>query len=255
MTTLHVQLLGEFRLLADDCPLTTVNTPRAQALLTYLVLHRGVPQARQHIAFQFWPDSTEAQARTNLRNVFHSLRRALPDAEAFLDADAKSLLWRANAPFTLDVQAFEHAATRGLQLAVADEPAAIRHLQSAATRYRGDLLPSCYDEWIAPERERLRQLLITTLERLSELLTQQHDWQRAIHAAEQRLRHDPLHEETYRRLLNLHTQNADRVGVLRTYRTCAAVLASELGVEPSASTQRAYEQSLRGDISGWRVLG
>ena len=36
-------------------------------------------------AFLLWPDSTEAQARTNLRHVLHNLRRTLPDANRYLE--------------------------------------------------------------------------------------------------------------------------------------------------------------------------
>jgi DNA-binding SARP family transcriptional activator len=51
--------------------LTTLNTTRLRSLLTYLVLHRDVPQQREHLAFLFWPDATEALARNNLRQVLH----------------------------------------------------------------------------------------------------------------------------------------------------------------------------------------
>ncbi len=55
---LHIHLLGEFRLNYDDAPLTTLNTGRQQLLLAYLLLHRHAPQARQALAFLFWPDTT-----------------------------------------------------------------------------------------------------------------------------------------------------------------------------------------------------
>jgi len=92
-STLHIRLLGEFSLLCDDAPLTTVNTPRLQSLLAYLVLHRDVPQPRQQLAFLLWPDSSESQARTNLRNLIHQLRQALPQAN--------TVQWRPDAPFAL----------------------------------------------------------------------------------------------------------------------------------------------------------
>lgn len=46
--------------------------------------------------------------------------------------------------------------------------------------YRGDLLPSCYDEWILPERDRLRQAFFKALERLIVLLEQERDDEGAI---------------------------------------------------------------------------
>jgi DNA-binding SARP family transcriptional activator len=40
-------------------------------------VHAGAPQTRQRIAALFWPDSTDAQALTNLRRELHNLRHAL----------------------------------------------------------------------------------------------------------------------------------------------------------------------------------
>jgi DNA-binding SARP family transcriptional activator len=66
-----MQLLGDFRLVYGNELVTSVGTARLQALLAFLVLHRDTPQSRQHLAFLFWPDSTEAQARNNLRQALH----------------------------------------------------------------------------------------------------------------------------------------------------------------------------------------
>src|SRR6266496_1199931 len=79
--TLHIRLLGDFSLLYGDQQVTSLNPTRLQSLLTYLVLHRDVPQRRQHLAFLFWPDATEAQARNNLRQLVHQLRQAFPAVE------------------------------------------------------------------------------------------------------------------------------------------------------------------------------
>ena len=87
---LGIGLLGDFRLVYGDAPVTSVNTPRLQTLMAYLVLHRHAPQPRQHLAFLFWPDSTEAQARTNLRHLLHELHRALPDAARYLLTDTQT---------------------------------------------------------------------------------------------------------------------------------------------------------------------
>ena len=42
--------------------------------------------------------------------------------------------------------------------------------ESAIACYRGELLPTIYDDWILSERERLRQALLGALEQLSLLL-------------------------------------------------------------------------------------
>src|SRR5690348_6078283 len=91
--TLQIQLLGDFSFIYDDQQVTNLNTMRLQSLFAYLVLHRDVPQHRQHLAFLFWPEATEAQARNNLRQLLHQLRQVLPAVEQFLHVDASMLYW------------------------------------------------------------------------------------------------------------------------------------------------------------------
>jgi len=230
---LYVHLLGDFRLIYGDAPVTTVNTSRLQALLAYLVLHRHAPQSRRRLAFLLWSNSTEAQAHTNLRTLVHRLRHALPAADHFLHADTRTLQWLSNAPFTLDVADFESA------ISLANPSVALR---KAVDLYRGDLLPGCYDDWILPERERLRQTFSEALERLMLLLEGVQDYPTAIHYAHRLLWHDPLHETTYRHLMLLHALNGDRADALRVYRTCVTILQRELAVEPSPVTYDLYER-------------
>src|SRR5713101_3153116 len=147
--TLHINLLGDFLLVSGDIPVTTVNVARLQSLLTYLMLHRTAPQARSHLAFLLWPDSTEAQAHSNLRKVLSQLRQALPYAAHFVSADRRSLQWKPapEVTFTLDVEDFERALARASQAEQVQDMAGVSQALEQATRlYRGDLLPSCYDE-------------------------------------------------------------------------------------------------------------
>jgi hypothetical protein len=81
----RMRLLGGFALELRSTPLT-ITSPRLQALLAYLALHRP----RQRLAFLLWPDSSESQAHTNLRTLLHRLHAALPDADQLLRIDADS---------------------------------------------------------------------------------------------------------------------------------------------------------------------
>ncbi|MFL5805545.1 MAG: BTAD domain-containing putative transcriptional regulator [Roseiflexaceae bacterium] len=138
-----------------------------QALLAYLVLQRGAPHLRQHLAFRLWPDSTEAQAQANLRTLLHRLRRALPNAACFLHVDAQTVQWRGDAPCTVDVADFERALALAAQAQQDENQRAVRvALTEAVERYHGDLLPSWYEDWVLVERERLHQAFLTALERL-----------------------------------------------------------------------------------------
>ncbi|MFL5759921.1 MAG: ATP-binding protein [Thermomicrobiales bacterium] len=240
---LQIHLLGAFEMRQDAAVLPSLESARAESLLAYLLLHRGVPQPRQRLAFLLWPDSTEAQARTNLRHLLHTLRHALPDIDRFLDVTPRTLQWRPNVPLWLDVGVFTEAMRRALQDR-ADELSALRE---AIEVYRGDLLEGCYDEWIIDERERLQTQLLNALERLTSLLDARGDYAEAIRYADLLLQHDPLREETYRLLMRLHDVRGDRARALHVYHVCAATLERELGVEPAAATRSLYEALLPDD--------
>jgi hypothetical protein len=66
---IRIELFGHFRVTANRVPLTAHVTHRMQALLAYVLLHAGSSVRRQQLAFLFWPDTTEPQARTNLRQL------------------------------------------------------------------------------------------------------------------------------------------------------------------------------------------
>src|SRR5579883_862813 len=97
---LHIRLLGDFSLIYAGRPVISLTSMRLQALLAYLVLHRDIPQRRQHLAFLFWPDATEAQARNNLRQLLHQLRQVFPAVMHFLSADTHMLHWHALSTFS-----------------------------------------------------------------------------------------------------------------------------------------------------------
>jgi DNA-binding SARP family transcriptional activator len=244
---LSIRLLGQLDVRYQDVPMPPFESGRAESLLAYLLLHRDSPQPRSRLAFLLWPDSTESQARTNLRHVLHTLRRALPDPERFLAVTPRTLQWRPDAPFWLDVKAFEDALARADADAEANALAALRE---ATDLYGGDLLEGSYDEWLQSERDRLLQRHLQALERLTSLLVAAGDHGEALRYAERLVREDPLREQVYRQLMRLYDARGERARALRTYHLCAATLERELGVQPSAPTREVYEALLPLDEGG-----
>jgi DNA-binding SARP family transcriptional activator len=228
---LRVRLLGGLDVRLGEASVRPLESARAESLLAYLLLHRDAAQPRQRLAFLLWPDSTESQARTNLRHVLHNLRRALPDADRLIDVGPRTLRWRADAPLWLDVAVFEQAVAEG-------------RLEEAVQVYTGDLLEGCYDDWLLEERERLGQLHRDALERLAAQMEERGEWSGAIGYAERLLRQDPLREETCRLLMRVCDASGDRARALRAYHVFEATLQRELGIEPSAATREAYEALL-----------
>jgi len=228
---LQVRLFGGFEVRADGTPVPLTSS-RAQSLLAYLTL-RGGPQRRERVAVALWPDSTDRQARTNLRHVLHTLRGRVPEAGRHLLSAGETLALR---DVAADVGAFDAALDSG--------PDTVDTLRAAADLYAGDLLEGWYDDWLVADREAYRQRATAVLSRLVPLLEERGDLDAALRYAGRARSLDPLAETPYRALMRLHEARGDRARAVRVYHECVAVLREELGVPPSAQTRAVYEALL-----------
>ncbi len=241
--TLQVRLLGPFHLTVDGRPADGLASARLQSLFAYLLLHADRPQSRVLLSSTFWPQSSESNARNNLRQLLHQLRQALPDPDRFLRADASSVQWVPDSPFSLDVALLERA-TAEAEAAGRERDAARRRtcLERAVELCQGPLLPSCYDDWVGPERERLARRCEETVAALVGLLEEHREYASAIARVRHWLRHDPLDERAHRWLMRLLALAGDRAAALQAYRECQDALRRELATEPSPETVRAAER-------------
>ena len=229
---IEIQLLGAFRLSQSGIVLPIKST-RQQALLAYLLLHASAPQPRYHVAFQLWPDASEPQARNSLRNLLSQIRQLLPEIDYYLEVDSTSLQWKPRLPYWCDVHEVDNSVTLAAS-ATADERRF--HLERAVGYYAGELLPSCYDDWILPQRARLHRSYVTALADLIDLLEQQRSLRSAVRYATRMVEADPLDEAAYRRLIRLHLADGDSTNAQRVFEQCVKVLRDELGVEPQSET-------------------
>ncbi len=236
MAALHVHLLGGIRVEADGVAVE-VSPPRALSVFVYLALHRDRPPSRAHLAYLLWPDSGEGQARTNLRQTLHLLRRALPASDRFLDVDGSRLRWRTGAQVVTDVERFEAAlAEANAARLEADDAREQAQLLRATEAYLGPLAAELYEDWIEAPRARLHVAQARTLERLADLHDRRGDTRAAQRWLERLVQHEPLDEVAYRRLMALHTRNGERGRALQVYHRCASTLQREVGAEPSPET-------------------
>ncbi len=253
--TLRVHLLGGFRLEAEGEAPPAIVQPRLQFLLAYLLLHRDQPISRQQLAFAFWPDTSDAQARNNLRNLLHRLRETLPESERWIILDRQTIRWRSDPACSSDVAEFEAALAQAQQAHEEGKRGPeIEALANAVALHAGDLLSDCYDDWVAPLREQLSQAARAATAQLAALMEATGDFQAAINYIQRLLRDDPLNEATYRELMRLHLANGDRASALRIYHACASQLRRELGVDPGPATQTLHLQALQaGDLPAPQV--
>lgn len=233
---LKLHLLGHFRLFYGEKPLPFNTLPKTLPLLAYLLLHRGLIP-RDVLAYTFWPDVEEAEARANLRRHLYNLRHVLPEfAGEWVTREGQALQWNPNAPYWLDVEAFERYGR---------EPS---RMQDALSLYTGDLLPEVYEDWLDFDRQRLRSLYFSTAAQWIAAQRVAHRYDTAIPIAEQALRQDPWREDILRELIQLRVLSGDRTGALQAYQTFKKQLEEELDVAPMPETVRLYEQIQRGGL-------
>ena len=248
---LHVSLLGEQTITDDRTGSVQTRSARAVALVGFLVVHAGSPQSRQRIAGLFWPDSTDAQALTNLRRELHYLRHVLGD-EPSLVVMPRDLCWRDTPTCRVDVRTF--GIEREAALAAGDDEGILAHATKAIGEYRGDFLPGGYDDWLLETRAALERRCVDLCDLVCETRVRTGNLAGAVDAARRRMQLQPLEEIGYRTLMRLQGDLGDRAGALSTYHHCASVLERELGVVPDPSTRQALQDLMaRVDPAGAKL--
>lgn len=243
---MRLSLFGNLRIDVAGKQIASVNTNRLQSLIAYLILHSGTPQSRERLAFVLWPASRESQARTNLRQLLHNLKRALPPECNALLIDHFAVQWRHDASCSIDALDFQAAlAEAGIARTENDRSREIRCLLTAAELYEDDLLPALYDDWLAPLREGYRREIVNALHRLGTLYEEQKEYAAAISCADRLVALDSLSEAHHQLLIRLHAANHDRASALRAYHRCMRVLRREMGVEPGPATRELFERILK----------
>lgn len=230
---LSIKLLGTFQVALAGAPITGLDSPRLQSLLARLVLSPGTGIERAVLAYELWPESTDAQARGNLRKLLFLLVRRLPDPERLIEHDRHTIRWRSDAPSTIDVTEFTRL-TR--------PDAAAADLERGVALYGGPFLPGCYDDWIVAARETLHNAYVDALGRLAADREQRGQFTEAAGYLEQRVQGAPYDEDAWTKLMQMYAAAGQRGAALAAYARCREALQEELGVEPPAAARELYRR-------------
>ena len=243
--SLRVALLGDAAILDVGTGEARTRSSRSVVLAAYLVVLAQTPQPRQRIAGLFWPESGDAQALTNLRRELHGLRRVL-GGEPCLDVSTASLGWRDSPGVTVDVHAFQAAASAARAARQAgDLQLAARHADAALEHYAGEFLPGLDDDWILDARADLQRQCVEVCALVCQAWRALGDPVAALGAARRRVRLEPLEEAGYQVLMELQADAGDRAGAVSTYHGCASVLERELGVVPGPAIRATLQLVMR----------
>jgi predicted ATPase/DNA-binding SARP family transcriptional activator/Tfp pilus assembly protein PilF len=237
---LDIKLLGQFHLRLDNRPIEIPSRP-AQSLFAYLVLRSGTPQRREKLAGLLWPDATETNARSYLRQALWRIRKALESADRdYFITDDLTVAFSAEADYALDVALLEREVA-------ADTPT--DELLRSVEVYQGELLPGFYDEWVDQERERLQAIYESKMTWLLDSLVAEQRWPETLQWAERWIALGSVPEPAYRALMLAHHALGDRSSMAASYQRCVEVLQRELAVEPSETTRALYEQLSHSDTA------
>ncbi len=244
-----IQLFGGLRVRQSERVITRFRTQKTGGLLAYLAYHRQHSHARDVLGEIFWPDTTPEVGRHNLSHALSSLRSQLEPpgvpAGTVIIADRYSVELNPDAA-TTDVAEFEQALRSAAQ--ARNTPEQLPLLMQALEKYTGALLPNYYEDWIAPEQERLAQRFQQAAAQAMALLERAGDLEGTLELARRAVSLDPVREDANRELIRLLMATGQMEAALRQYREYERVLDQEVGEAPG-TTLRQFSQHIEAQLA------
>lgn len=239
MAVLHLELLGDFRLRAENGSLITISARKSQAMLAFLGVKPSQLVSRDKMATLLWSSTGPEQARQSLRQTLSTLRKELAQV-----SDRKILVEEGDF-LALDASLVHVDVVEFENLVAAGTP---ESLDPATRMYAGDFLDGFlideerFDQWVIAERDRLHRTALRAHTQLVDILRRMDAIDDAVAVAQRSLRIDPLQEAMHRTLMRLYIQSGDLLNALQQYDTCAKILRRELDVEPDAETKAVQQE-------------
>lgn len=237
--TLELRLLGNPQVRLGGREVKDFISAKVQALFFYLAV-TGQSHSRDHLAALFWGNSSETSAKRSLSKALSNLRQLIG---SHLLIERQDVAFNFDLPHQLDVAVFEATVAR------ARSETNLNDLKEAADLYQGDFLEGfhvkdaySFEEWAVSQRERLRELILQTLDHLVEEMLDQADHGAGLTYARRLLELDPWREAAHRQMMMLLSKNGQRSAALAQYDACRQILAEALGVEPETETTALYNR-------------
>ncbi len=221
---------------------TEVRLGAAERRLVALVALRPRPLSRQQLSALLWPHLDDPTAAASLRSTLSRSRVASPH---LLTRDASHV--RLGTDVRVDAWELEALAARLVDGSDVPEDLALDRLTS-------ELMPDWHEDWVAFERERLRDLCLHAIEAQATRLAGARRFAEAILAACEALRLDPLRESAARTLIEVHLAEGNQAQAARSYIDFRQRLRAALGIEPSEA-MRALVTPLLGEVLLAKVRG
>jgi DNA-binding SARP family transcriptional activator len=253
MTVLRVKLLGSPEIYRDGERIVGFTYQKSLALFSYLIVTRQ-SHSRLSLATLLWGESSDSNARAQLRTALAELRQHL---EPYLSVTRKTVAFNSEPDYWLDVDVFT-SSCQSLQ-AEANSMADIERLKKAVDLYRGDFLEGFYvrnavdfEQWQREQQEWLHKLVEQALRTLVEdtLLRGTADsFTEGLVYVNRLLALTPWYEQAHRQKMRLLGLKGQRSEALAQYQRCVDILAEQFGAEPAAETTELFEQIKNDQLS------
>jgi DNA-binding SARP family transcriptional activator len=218
--SVQVRLLDGFRLDVDG---HSIEVPAStQRLIAFLALRPHTLQ-RGYAAGFLWLDVPDQRALANLRSALWRLRQL---SRRVVEAHHDTV--RLDPAVSVDVLEATAMARRWVAGLVTEED-----ITSGLSALEFDLLPDWYEDWVASERERFRQLRLHALEAVSERCIALGRLGDALISALAVVFADPLRETGHRALIRVHLAEGNTGEAVREVRRYERLLREELDVGAS----------------------
>jgi YVTN family beta-propeller protein len=246
-----ISLTGRVSIEANGTSLDEQRFPGRQGRLvfTYLLAEQGRPVPRDELAEVLWGEAPPATWEKALAVLVSKLRALLEECgvegQALKSAFGCYQLVLPEGAWIDIAAATQHAERAEAALAAGDLAEAKASAGSASTLARRSFLPGEDGSWVEEKRRELHELLVRSLECLTDACLQSGDAGEAVKHAEQVTALEPFRESGYRRLMQAHAAAGNNAEALRVYERCRRLLADELGAYPSPETEATYLEILR----------
>ena len=226
------------------------KTKRSRDLLCFVASRRHRRTSKDAILDAFWPDAELTTAEKNFYPTMSLIRKALnssqPVKQNFLVYRDGEYLLDPAFSYRIDLEEFDRLVAEGeAALRSRNQEVVTDCFERAAALYRGEFMQGVYDDWVEEQRSYYREQHTRLLETLAKAALKAEDWSRALHYAQRILRDDSFREDVHALMMRAHAALGNRVAVRQQYEELRQLLREELGVEPTAETQRVYREVMQ----------
>lgn len=223
------------------------TTRRSRDILCFIAAQTHHRASKDAIIDTFWEDSEFEAVEKNFHPTMSHIRKALNSRQVLKQ---NFLVYRdghyqlvPEYSYRIDVHEFDRLIERADDAHRARrEHEKCAHLEAAVALYRGEFLEGCYDDWVQEPRSYYRERYLQALETLAAAAAAQDEWIRVLSLATRILKDDPFREDVHCLAMRAHAALGNRAAVREQYTTIRRLLDDELGVAPSASTKKLFEE-------------